>query len=41
MALKEFLNDSASVTKEVNIDVNRIFLVSKTKNCKHQETDTF
>lgn len=33
MALKEFLDDSASVIKEVNNDVNRIFFVSKTKNC--------
>lgn len=32
MALKEFLNYLASVMKEVNIDVNRVFLQSKTKN---------
>lgn len=38
MALKEFFNDSASVIKQVNIDVNRIFLESKKKNCKQQET---
>lgn len=38
MALKEFFNDSVSVIKEVNIDANRIFLESKKKNCKQQET---